>query len=157
MRYALIQNGVVTNVIEADPDHLPELPDTTLMPSKTAGIGWTYADGTFVEANYPGAEPAPPSPRITRLAFRNRFTTAEKVALELAALDNPSATMAQRQQAAALRAHMKDLDAATFVDLNRPETVTAVQALEAGGLLAPGRAATILDVESITETERPLQ
>lgn len=155
MRYALIQNGVVTNVIEADPDHLPELPDTTMMPSKTAGIGWTYADGTFVEA--PSAEPAPPSPRITRLAFRNRFTQAEKVALELAALDNPSATMAQRQQAAALRAHLKDLDSATFVDLNRPETVTAVQSLEAGGLLASGRAATILDVASITNTERPLQ
>ena len=156
MRYALIQNGVVTNVIEADPDHLPELPDTTLMPSKTAGIGWTYADGTF-KAPEPETPLTQTSARITRLAFRNRFTQAEKVALELAALDNPSATMAQRQQAAALRAHLKDLDAATFVDLNRPETVTAVQSLEAGGLLASGRAATILDVASITDTERPLQ
>ena len=124
------------------------------------------ADEAFVEQHYPGAwelvpepsaEPAPPIPRITRLAFRNRFTQAEKVALELAALDNPSADRPQRQQAAALRAHLKDLDVATFVDLNRPETVTAVQTLEAGGLLASGRAATILDVESITETERPLQ
>lgn len=153
MRYALIQNGVVTNVIEADPDHLPELPDTTLMPSKTAGIGWTYADGTFVEA--PSAEPAPPSPRITRLAFRNRFTQAEKVALELAALDNPSAPMAQRQQSAALRAHMKDLDAASWVDLTRPETVAALQMLEASGLIDEGRAAAILDVDSITDIERP--
>ena len=124
------------------------------------------ADEAFVGQHYPGAwelvpeqsaEPAPPIPRITRLAFRNRFTQAEKVALELAALDNPSAPMAQRQQSAALRAHLKDLDSATFVDLNHPETVTAVQSLEAGGLLASGRAATILDVESITETERPLQ
>ena len=155
MRYALIQNGVVTNVIEADPDHLPELPDTTLMPSKTAGIGWTYADGTFVEANYPGVEPAPPIPRITRLAFRNRFTQAEKVALELAALDNPSATMPQRQQSAALRAHMKDLDAASWVDLTRPETVAALQMLEASGLIGEGRAAAILDVDSITDIERP--
>ena len=153
MRYALIQNGVVTNVIEADPDHLPELPDTTLMPSKTAGIGWTYADGTFVEA--PSAEPAPPSPRITRLAFRNRFTQAEKVALELTALDNPSAPMAQRQQSAALRAHMKDLDAASWVDLTRPETVAALQMLEASGLIGEGRAAAILDVDSITDIERP--
>ena len=129
-------------------------------------INTIVADEAFVEQHYPGAwervpepsaEPAPPSPRITRLAFRNRFTTAEKVALELAALDNPSAPMAQRQQAAALRAHLKDLDSATFVDLNHPEAVTAVQSLEAGGLIAPGRAATILDVESITETERPLQ
>ena len=129
-------------------------------------INTVVADEDFVQANYPGLwelvpEPETPltqtSARITRLAFRNRFTQAEKVALELAALDNPSATMAQRQQAAALRAHLKDLDVATFVDLNRPETVTAVQTLEAGGLLASGRAATILDVASITETERPLQ
>ena len=129
-------------------------------------VNTVVADEDFVQANYPGLwelvpEPETPltqtSARITRLAFRNRFTQAEKVALELAALDNPSATMAQRQQAAALRAHLKDLDVATFVDLNRPETVTAVQTLEAGGLLASGRAATILDVASITETERPLQ
>ena len=70
------------------------------------------ANQAFIDAHFPGAEllsePETPltqtSARITRLAFRNRFTQAEKVALELAALDNPSATMAQRQQAAALRA-----------------------------------------------------
>lgn len=122
------------------------------------------ADEAFVEANYPGAwelapEPETPltqtSARITRLAFRNRFTQAEKVALELAALDNPSAPMAQRQQSAALRAHLKDLDAASWVDLTRPETVAAMQMLETGGLIGEGRAAAILDVDSITDIERP--
>lgn len=154
MRYALIQNGVVTNVIEADPDHLPEIPDTTLMPSETAGIGWTYADGTF-KAPEPETPITQTSARITRLAFRNRFTQAEKVALELAALDNPSAPMAQRQQSAALRAHLKDLDAASWVDLTRPETVAPLQMLEASGLIGEGRAAAILDVDSITDIERP--
>ena len=122
------------------------------------------ANEAFVEANYPGAwelvpEPETPltqtSTRITRLAFRNRFTTAEKVALELAALDNPSATMPQRQQAAALRAHLKDLDAASWVDLTRPETVAALQMLEASELIGEGRAAAILDVDSITDIEHP--
>ena len=122
------------------------------------------ADEAFVEANYPGAwelapEPETPltqtSARITRLAFRNRFTQAEKVALELAALDNPSAPMAQRQQSAALRAHLKDLDAASWVDLTRPETVAALQMLEASGLIGEGRAAAILDMDSITDIERP--
>ena len=124
------------------------------------------ADEAFVEANYPGAwelVPAPPpidaaeptDARITRLAFRNRFTQAEKVALELAALDNPSAPMAQRQQAAALRAHLKDLDAASWVDLTRPETAAALQMLEASELIGEGRAAAILDVDSITDIERP--
>ena len=129
-------------------------------------INTIVADEAFVEANYPGAwelVPAPPpidaaeptDARITRLAFRNRFTQAEKVALELAALDNPSATTPQRQQSAALRAHLKDLDAASWVDLTRPETAAALQMLEASGLIDEGRAAVILDVDSITDIERP--
>ena len=124
------------------------------------------ADQAFVEANYPGAwelVPAPPpidaaeptDARITRLAFRNRFTTAEKVALELAALDNPTAPAAARQQSAALRAYLKDLEAASWVDLTRPETVAAMQMLAASGLIGEGRAAAILDVDSITDMERP--
>jgi hypothetical protein len=96
-----------------------------------------------------------PSRRITALAFRNRFTTAEKVALEIAALDNPAAPMAERAQAAALRANAADLAAATFVDLDRPDTRAGVQMLEAAGLLAAGRAMEILDA-AITAEERPL-
>ena len=124
------------------------------------------ANEAFVEANYPGAwelVPAPPpidvaeptDARITRLAFRNRFTQAEKVTLELAALDNPAASTAQRQQTAALRSYLKDLDAAAFVDLGHPGTVAGVQSLGAAGLLAEGRAAAILTAP-IEAHERPL-
>ena len=129
-------------------------------------INTIAADQSFVEEHYPNQwqlAPAPPpidaaeptNARVTRLAFRNRFTQAEKVALELAALDNPSAPMAQRQQSAALRAHLKDLDAASWVDLTRPETAAALQMLEASELIGEGRAAAILDVDSITDIERP--
>ena len=86
-----------------------------------------------------------PDTRITRLAFRNRFSQAEKVMLELAALDDPAAPMPQRQQAAAIRVYLADVDASTFVDLARADTRAGVQALEAGGLLAAGRALAILD------------
>ena len=86
-----------------------------------------------------------PDTRLTKLAFRNRFTQAEKVMLEIASLDNPAATMPQRQQAAALRATLADTAAATFIDLSRAETRAGVQMLEAGGLLAEGRALEILD------------
>lgn len=92
---------------------------------------------------------------ITRLAFRNRFTHAEKAAIELAALDDPAAPMPQRQQAAALRANQADLAAATFIDLARPDTRAGVQMLEAAGLLAVGRALEILDTP-IQPEERPL-
>lgn len=95
--------------------------------------------------------PAPQPVRITKLAFRNRFTQAEKVAIEIAALDVPAATMQQRAQAAALRAHQADVAVATFIDLNRPDTRAGVQALEAAGLLAAGRAAVILDTPPTAE------
>lgn len=94
--------------------------------------------------------------RITRLAFRNRFTQAEKVALEIAALDNPAATLAQRQQAAAIRAHLADVAASTFIDLGHDDTRAGVQALEAGGLIGVGRALEILDAP-VEAHERPAQ
>jgi len=112
----------------------------------------------FVEAHFPGqwelvteeqipdapeTQPPPKQQRrhVTRLAFRNRFTAAEKVAIELAALDSEET----RVQAATIRAYMKDVDAATFIDLDRADTRAGVQLLEAVGLLAAGRAAEVLD------------
>ena len=95
-----------------------------------------------------------PDTRITRLAFRNRFTQPEKVMLELAALDDPTAPMPQRQQAAAIRVHLADVEVSSFVDLARADTRAGVQALEAGGLLAAGRARAILDAP-VEVYERP--
>lgn len=89
--------------------------------------------------------PSPPSVKITKLAFRNRFTQAEKVAIELTAADNPAAALQQRQFAATLRAQLADQRDAQFIDLGRADTRAGVQQLEALGLLAAGRAAVILD------------
>jgi hypothetical protein len=97
-----------------------------------------------------------PATRITRLAFRNRFSQAEKVALELAALDDPAATLVQRQQAAAIRVHLADVSASTFIDLGRDDTRAGVQALETGGLIGVGRALEILDA-TVEAHERPAQ
>ena len=107
---------------------------------------YRYEDGALVLA---------PDTRITRLAFRNRFTSAEKMALEMAALDDPTAPMAQRQQAAAIRVHLADVAASTFIDLCSQDTRAGVQALEAGGLLTEGRALEILDAP-VQPHERPL-
>ena len=95
-----------------------------------------------------------PHATITKLAFRNRFTGAEKTAIEFACLDDPSAPMPQRMQSATLRANQADLAAAAFVDLSRPDTRTGVQMLETAGLLAEGRALEILDAQILPE-ERP--
>jgi hypothetical protein len=102
----------------------------------------------------PQPEPSQQPPRlVSKFAFRSRFTQAEKAAIELASLDNPAADMQQRVLAASLRASQNDMAVATFVDLNHPATRQGVQALEQYGLLAPGRAAEILDAE-VTESER---
>ena len=92
----------------------------------------------------------PPAPivlarHVTKSAFRNRFTQAERVALEIAALDTPLGTTAQRQAAAGLRANMADQRDAAYIDLDRATTRSGVLRLEQGGLLAAGRALAILD------------
>lgn len=98
-----------------------------------------------VEPAPPPPPPPPPSVRVSRLAFRNRFTSTEKATIEFAAADNPAAPTLQRQQAAALRASLADQRDAEFIDLNRPDTRAGVLTLEAMGLIGQGRALAILD------------
>ena len=96
------------------------------------------------------AEAAAPTRRVTKLQFRNLFTSAEKVAIEFAALDNPNGTQEERLQAAGLRVFLADVESATpdpdgtSIDLDDPRTVAGVNALESYGLIATGRAAEIL-------------
>jgi hypothetical protein len=82
--------------------------------------------------------------RITKLAFKQRLTQAERIAI---------------RQAAAANAQVFDfqdlVDSATFIDLSRQDTIEGVTTLEAAGLLAEGRAAEILTTP-IDDSERPL-
>lgn len=124
----------------------------------TEPVSWQGMEFETHDHTEEAPPPAPPPPppedrRVTLLAFRNRFTQAEKVGLEIAALDNASAPMSQRAVSASLRASMKDQEVALWIDLTRPETRAGVQQLEQAGLLTAGRAATILD-GPITEIER---
>ena len=149
MRYALIQNGTVITVVEQDT--LPDLPDfLAVEANERTAPGDLYIDGQLVEQD------APVVPRvITKLAFRNRFTLNEKAAIEFAAIDNPSGTLEQRLQSAALRAMLKDVDVASFIDLDRPDTRSGVEQLETIGILSAGRASAILNGE-IADSERPI-
>ena len=71
-------------------------------------LGKVYNPVTGGFESPPPPPPAPALRHLTKLAFRNRFSKAEKAGIEFAALDDPSAPMAQRQQAAALRSYLKD-------------------------------------------------
>ena len=157
--YTIDAQHIYTGAVQIDPyDPLP--PGTITPPPDTTGdevAQWTGVDWVVLPERPPLPEPPQPvvDSRITRLAFRNRFTPTEKASIELAALDDPSATQSVRMQAASLRAYLADLAAATFIDLARPDTRSGVQMLEAAGLLANGRALEILDAP-IQPEERPL-
>lgn len=161
MQYALIKDGIVRRVIVAEPDFLPHIADewdhiealdTEGEQALNVGIGWGWDGGGFVEPP-PAPEPESEARRITKLGFRNRFTRAEKGAMEFAALDDPTASMLARQQAAGVRAYLADVAAATYIDLDRADLREGVEAMEALGLLAVGRAAEILDAP-IEDIER---
>lgn len=47
MRYALIEGGVVGNIIWLDPSNAGDFPGAIPIGDVTAGIGDTYADGAF--------------------------------------------------------------------------------------------------------------
>ena len=129
-------------------------------------------NGEFIE--YPNAVSAgakiedcePPQPTIpppevenrwiTKAAFRNRFTDAEKITSELMSIDNPSDALQKRQIAAALRVANADVVVATYIDLERPDTIKGVRMMESIGVIAKGRADEILLAE-ITDIERFMQ
>ena len=87
----------------------------------------------------PGPAPTLPTARnVSRKAFLSRFTDAEAIDIDLASI---GAT----REAAAVRRYLSKVNAAQHIDLADNETRTGVQALEAAGLLQPGRALEILD------------
>ena len=126
-----------------------------ILDSVGAVVNTLVASEAFAEQQYPGQwrlaaqqpdEPsAPAETRLTVLQFRQRFTLAEKAAIELAAIDTPAAAIEQRQQAAMLRAVLADQAAAAFIDLADPGTVEGVQLLVQAGLLTEPRGAEILN------------
>jgi hypothetical protein len=150
--YAYLRSGAVAHISDRPDEPWTDGTPIQFDPAAVAvDFGFTYDAGTGV-FSAPGALPRADR-RITKLAFRNRFTQAEKITIELAALDNPAASMPARQQAAALRASLKDQENASYIDLDRADTRAGVQGLETAGILASGRALQILDAP-IQDVER---
>ena len=125
--------------------------DGVIYPLSVVGDGCRVEDYTPPP---PIIEPPAPEVRhITKLAFRNRFTMKEKVAIELAGNINPNDTAQKQQLAATVCASNADVAASTYIDLDRPDTRDGVKLMEDFGLLAAGRAAEILD-NPVQEFER---
>lgn len=111
--------GTALNRVIADPAFDPG-----------AGFSLVVDDG---RALYAPAAPA--MTLINPLAFRNRFTAAERQAIITAGRSN-----------AAVQDVYDSLLAAIQVDVSDPTTIAGIQALEAAGVIGAGRAATVLNL-----------
>lgn len=135
---AIINNNIVESVkdmteqeIEEIIPHCQQVIDVTNLNPQPAH-GWIFSGNTFEPPkNVDGS----PKMTITRLAFRNRFTLAEKAALY---------TAAASPQGLPIKIYLDDLSAATFIDLSRQDTIVGIQTLAAIGVLTNARAQEIL-------------
>lgn len=90
----------------------------------------------FTHAEFPDdTEPAiaPPLGQISKLAYMDRFADAELEGIYGAA-----------KVSLAVEVWMEKFKLAEFIDLSDPRTLAGLQALEANGLIGPGRSLEIL-------------
>lgn len=136
MKYAIINDGVVANVIEWDGKSAWTSPDgTTLAPlgESPAGPGWTY-DGNDFSAPVPVVVvPRVYEPR----EFANKFFTQEQQ-IELFSSTHPYVVYARGQ-----------LTLAKYVDLDAEEFVKLLGSLVVAGMLTPERVQQILNNEGV--------
>ena len=78
MKYAIIENGLVANVVVADAGLASQ---NGWVECPTAGPGWTYADGVFTAPVVAVPEPAP-APTKEQLMAELAALTAKIQALE---------------------------------------------------------------------------
>ena len=93
-----------------------------------------FNNGTHkIESDGVAATPQPET-KITRLAFRNRFTFAEKVAIETAA-----------QSDVEVKVLLDDQNSASFVDLARADAAAGLDLLVSKNLITLARRNEILN------------
>jgi hypothetical protein len=63
MKYAIIETGIVANVVIADAEYA--VSQGWISMPETVEIGWSYVDGEFVDLR-PAPEPAPAPPPPTK-------------------------------------------------------------------------------------------
>jgi hypothetical protein len=128
MRCAQILNGVVVNVIEADPTSFAPGDGSLIVASDTAQCGDAYANGVFTPA---AAQPVYQTQGLTFLQFMALFTSAEQAAII-------SSTDLQT------RVFVVMATGAGSLDLDNAEVVGAVGRVASLGLVASARVPQIL-------------
>jgi hypothetical protein len=79
--YAIVENGLVTNTVAAEPDYAAQ--QGWVQFDGEVGIGWGYANGQFVDTRViPPPVDAPPTPTKEELMAELAALTAKIQALE---------------------------------------------------------------------------
>lgn len=138
--YRLLTNGVLKDAGLETECHIPADPNN----SDWQGYLLWLAEPNTPDPLIPDVV-APLKRRITRLAFLNRFTINEQITLEIVSVDNPTATQQQRQLEAMLRVFIRNVNSATYIDLDRPDVIQGVNNLATYGLITTIRASEILN------------
>ena len=133
-----LENDLVVETTDTDPKGRfhPDLKWTKAAVNVQAGMV-KQADGSYAMPE-PAAENAspsgqPPSTPITRLAFMNRFTMEELLAVYTAA-----------KTEVMVEVFLDKLKLAEHVDVTDPQTIAGLQALAASGLLTEARVQEVL-------------
>ena len=121
----------------ADPVDDPRMVPLQSYDLEVLGKRHDLASGAFAEIP-PEPVPEPTARNVSNKAFLSRFTDDEAIDIDLASI-GPT------REAATVRRYLSKVNAAQHIDLAEDETRTGVQALEAAGLLKPGRALAIID------------
>jgi len=135
--YAQVNAGfIVLGVTQVAAEiNAPDLVPIESLDTALIGQRWNAETQAFE----PGPPPELPTGRlVSNKAFLSRFTDDEAIDIDLA-------SMGATREAATVRRYLSKVNAAQHIDLADDETRTGVQALEAAGLLQPGRALVILD------------
>lgn len=135
----LSESGTVVGITMASgPVDHPAMVEVPTYDETLLGKLWDSESRKFVSPPAGGGVAPPQASKVSRLAFLSRFTDAEAIDIDLASI---GAT----REAAAVRRYLSKVNAAQHIDLQDADTRGGVQALEAVGLIAAGRAAEVLD------------
>jgi hypothetical protein len=127
-RCAQILNGVVENIIVADPATFKPGDGSTIVASPTAQIGDTYANGVFTHVVAPVVYQ---TTGLRFLQFMALFTPTEQ-----AAIVNSTDTQVEL--------FVMMATGAGSIDLLNPEVIAGINYLASANLVASARVATIL-------------
>jgi hypothetical protein len=136
--YLFDNYGYYQGQVDVDPQGSIPANSTATAPRPQAGTTPRFAAGIWInvpnaEVNRPEVAAAAVSLQLSRLAFLDRFTDPELVAIYTAA-----------KSEVAIEVMLDKFRAADYIDLSDLRTIAGIEALEEIGLIAEGRAAEIL-------------